>query len=151
MLTSKSTPAQISLANQLEELERLSAWLSEIGDSLNLSNRAIFGLDLILAEAVTNIIDNAYQDDQVHQIQIKLATIESDQKVILTIEDDGIPFNPLETPEAELPATLEEAKIGGLGIHLIRNYSDECYYQRQDDQNYLKIVVYNAISDPSLT
>jgi anti-sigma regulatory factor (Ser/Thr protein kinase) len=58
----------------------------------------------------------------------------------VAIEDDGIPFNPLEkeTPDTDLP--LEERKIGGLGIHLVRNLMDKVSYQRRVDKNRLTLV-----------
>ena len=36
------------------------------------------------------------------------------------IEDDGRPFNPLESLESDLDLPLEQRSIDGLGIHLVR-------------------------------
>lgn len=53
------------------------------------------------------------------------------------VEDDGRPFNPLEAPEPDLAAPVEERKVGGLGIHLIRNMMDHLEYRRLQGTNLL--------------
>jgi anti-sigma regulatory factor (Ser/Thr protein kinase) len=131
---------QILLINDTKEIERLSNWLSNIAEQLKIPNQFVFRLDLILVETVMNIIENAYENKETHQIKVELQYI--DNKVTLLVEDDGIPFNPLENPEVEFPDKLENVKIGGLGIHLIRSYSDECRYERKENKNRLTVVLY---------
>ncbi|MDJ0730498.1 MAG: ATP-binding protein [Crocosphaera sp.] len=138
-----SSPYKIRLFNQHEELERMSDWLSLLAERLEISDNIVFRLDLLLAEVVTNIIDNAYSDDAEHFIELELDY--SKTQVTLKIEDDGIPFNPLDKPEVEFADDLESVKIGGLGIHLIRQYSDECNYQRLDGKNCLEIVINHEV------
>jgi len=48
-------------------------------------------------------------------------------------------FNPLEQKEADLNVSLEERKIGGLGIHLIKEIMDELAYVYEDGRNVLKM------------
>lgn len=137
------SPQKICLTNQPKELEKLSNWLNHLVDWWEIPPRLAFRLDLILVEIVTNIMEHAYGKNskkEEHIIQIELNYF--DHKVTLKIEDDGIPFNPLEHPELEFADNLESAKIGGLGIHLIRQYSNECYYQRIESKNCLELVVY---------
>lgn len=138
----ESCTYQIFLGNQVEQLDKLSNWLDTLVEYLNISSQMAFRIDLILSEAVTNIIENAYDNQQTHLIQVELRYFNS--KAILCVEDDGVPFNPLEKPEVELSDKLEDTKIGGLGIHLIRCYSDECNYQRETYTNRLDIVVYDV-------
>jgi anti-sigma regulatory factor (Ser/Thr protein kinase) len=60
----------------------------------------------------------------------------------VSIVDDGIPFNPIgvETPDTEV--SLEQRKIGGLGIHLVRKVMDKFFYQRRIDKNMITLVKY---------
>jgi anti-sigma regulatory factor (Ser/Thr protein kinase) len=62
-----------------------------------------------------------------------------DNELLFSIEDDGIPFNPTEVDEPDLGCTIEECKIGGLGIHLAKNLMDEVCYQRCKDKNILTL------------
>ncbi len=135
-----SSPYQICLTNQHQELEKLSDWVNVLAEQLNISPEIVFRLDLILAEIVTNIIDYAYGDEEEHLIEVELEYDEG--KVTIRIEDDGIPFNPLNDHHVKLADDLESVKIGGLGIHLIREYTDECNYQRIESKNCLELVIF---------
>ncbi len=123
----------LTIQNRLAELKTLSDWTHKFTAQLGVSSEVIFRLDLVLTEAVTNIIKYAYDDDVSHTITIKLAYSKSTIKI--EVIDDGRPFDPIQHPEVTLPRSLEEASEGGLGIHLIRNYTDEYHYQRQHNTN----------------
>lgn len=138
----ESSTYQIFLINRVEQLDKLSNWLNTLVGYLNISPQMTFRIDLILSEAITNIIENAYDNRQTHLIKVELRYFNG--KATLCVEDDGVPFNPLTRPEVELPNKLEDTKIGGLGIYLIRRYSDECNYQRKNNKNRLDVVVYDV-------
>jgi serine/threonine-protein kinase RsbW len=57
--------------------------------------------------------------------------------VVLNIEDNGIPFNPLEKIDPDFPENVESAKIGGLGILIIRKLMDNVSYERKQGRNKL--------------
>lgn len=130
---------KIVLENHLDELERLSDWLVEVAKRHELSQRLLFYLELVIAEAVTNVIQNAFTDDEAHKIPLWLG-FENDA-VVIEIRDDGLLFDPLQYPEAEMPQSLEDATEGGLGIHLIRSYCRECVYRREGNENILTLIL----------
>jgi anti-sigma regulatory factor (Ser/Thr protein kinase) len=138
---------ELGLKNRFEDLETLSTWIAELLDHIKLSPRGTFRLELVLEEAVTNIVQYAYDEgDTEHDITIALSC--QGKMIQVEIRDLGLPFNPLQRPEVVLPSNLEDAHEGGLGIHLIRNYADECHYQRESNQNILTIVICDADSSP---
>ena len=53
------------------------------------------------------------------------------------VEDDGRPFDPLTVAPPDRTAPLAERKIGGLGIHFVRNLMSDVAYQRIGDRNRL--------------
>ena len=56
----------------------------------------------------------------------------------VTISDDGIPYNPLEKPDAVTPdhiADIADVPIGGLGILMTKRSVDEMLYDRVDGSN----------------
>ena len=57
-----------------------------------------------------------------------------------TVGDDGSPFDPLASREPQIDLPVEEREIGGLGIHLIKNLTDEVSYRRDGDSNLLTMV-----------
>lgn len=124
-----------TLRSQLSELELLCEKLEEIGRKLKISQRCLFEINLVLDEIFTNIISYGFKDEREHAIGVTL-TAEGDTLVV-TVEDDGVPFNPTTRKEPELPADLEDCQIGGLGIHLIKNLVDEVIYCRRNGLNIL--------------
>jgi anti-sigma regulatory factor (Ser/Thr protein kinase) len=88
-----------------------------------------------LDELFTNIVSYGFADDLEHTIRF---TINVDNNVLtLNIEDEGIPFNPLEKKDPEIPADLLDARIGGLGIHIVRKLMDDISYKRKRGKNKL--------------
>jgi serine/threonine-protein kinase RsbW len=59
--------------------------------------------------------------------------------LILNIEDNGLPFNPLMKKDSELPADINNAKIGGLGIHIVKKLMDDIRYERKGGKNKLTL------------
>ena len=141
---SKAEPGTYTLAltSNLAELVKLSTWVETLAGELSLSGEAAFKLELVLTEAVTNIMQHGYDDDTNCAIEIRLRHLVN--TLHLEISDTAKPFNPLHQPEVVFPRSLEEAGEGGLGIHLIRNYTDECYYQRREQRNVLTMVLSTA-------
>jgi serine/threonine-protein kinase RsbW len=129
----------VSFKNCFDSLELLSHWIASLGEDKGFSEKLVFELDLVLGEAVTNIIQNAYSDDQDHEITVLLHY--GGDRVIVQIKDDGVFFDPLQHPEPLLPNTLEDAVEGGLGIHLIKNYVRDWAYKRQDEFNVLTLLL----------
>ena len=56
------------------------------------------------------------------------------------MEDDGKPFNLLEKDTEEaINKPLAERKIGGLGIHFVRQLVDEIRYERSGGKNIVSL------------
>lgn len=123
------------LKNELSELGQLCQTCEKVGRDINLSDKTIFEMNLALDELFTNIISYGFSDQQEHTIKINI-TIEGDQ-LQMRIEDDGVPFNPLASKTPDFQCGIEECKIGGLGIHLIKKLMDDVHYQRVSDKNVL--------------
>jgi serine/threonine-protein kinase RsbW len=66
------------------------------------------------------------------------------QVLTLSIEDEGVPFNPLEKKDPEVPADLIDVRIGGLGIHIVRKLMDDIRYKRKQGKN--KLTMKKSIS-----
>ena len=126
-----------NLKSKLSELDALCQKLEKFGQSMGLSQKCIFEANLALVELFTNIISYGYDDKNEHTIRITI-TFQNDE-LVFNIEDDGIPFNPTEVESPDLECTIEECRIGGLGIHLAKNLMDEVCYQRCNDKNILTL------------
>lgn len=130
--------AHVVLTNEISEVQRLKTTFTEFGKAHHWSDELIQEINLVLEEAVSNIIFYGYPDvveDQVHQIEVDIE-LEKDS-LVLEIRDDAKAFDPLEAPEPDLEIPFEEREIGGMGIHLVKTLMDELAYARIGDQNVL--------------
>ena len=125
------------LKSNLSELDALCQKLEKFGQTMGLSKKCIFEANLALDELFTNIISYGFDDKSEHTISITIS-LQNDE-LVFSIEDDGIPFNPTEVETPDLECTIEECRIGGLGIHLAKNLMDEVCYQRCKDKNILTL------------
>lgn len=131
------TCVSFELKNSLSELSTLCEKLERIGEALGIPRRLLFEINLALDELFTNIISYGFADQSEHVIRVRISVINDLLTVVL--EDDGIPFNPVDRLPPELPRTLEECKVGGLGIHLVKNLMDEVDYSRCGNKNVLTL------------
>ena len=123
------------LRNDLSELKALMQHLSSWGGDIGLQEISISRINICLDELFTNIVSYGFEDDSEHLIKFTLRV--DNNFVIINIEDDGLPFNPLEKIDPDFPENVESAKIGGLGIHIIRKLMDNVSYERREGKNNL--------------
>ena len=95
-------------------------------------------LYLLLEELILNVISYAYDDDDTHEIVVRMAMAGRDLHV--EIEDDGRPFDPTVAPPPDLAAPLQQRRAGGLGIHLVRSLVDDVTYRRDAGKNIVTLV-----------
>ena len=105
------------------------------GGEIKLSANSILRINVCLDELFTNIVSYGFDDDLEHIIFFTLGG--DNNSVAINIEDDGIPFNPLERIAPDFPENVESADIGGLGIHIIRKLMDNVSYERKQGKNKL--------------
>jgi sigma-B regulation protein RsbU (phosphoserine phosphatase) len=95
-------------------------------------------LSMVIDDLLNNVISYAYPEGGDHQILVDVTL--RGKRLVLMIEDDGIPFNPFELEQPDVGQSVEERGIGGLGIHLVRETMDEYHYQRRADKNIVILV-----------
>jgi serine/threonine-protein kinase RsbW len=126
---------KFELRNNLSELNTLNTHLKNLGGEIGLQTNSILRINICLDELFTNIVSYGFDDDLEHIIQFTIHA--ADDLLLIHIEDDGIPFNPLEKIDPDFPANVESAKIGGLGILIIRKLIDTITYERKRGKNRL--------------
>lgn len=132
---------KIILNNDLTELSVLNEKLELFCSETNINGKALYNLNLILDELVTNIISYGYNDNENHEICIDL---DFDNNTLnIEIIDDGKEFNPLNSKEPDKTEPIENRKIGGLGIYFVKKIVNDISYKRENDKNhlYLKLII----------
>ena len=125
------------LKNSLSELDKLCECLEDCGQKIGLSKKLIFEINLALDELFTNIISYGFKDEDEHIIKVTITP--QNEELCLYIEDDGIPFNPIDFETPDVARSVENCNIGGLGIHIMRKLMNEICYQRCGDKNVLTL------------
>lgn len=127
--------AMIVLQNKTEELARLSAFIAAFCERQALSGEFEMALNLVAEEVFMNVVMHGHPFQGGHEVGVTL-TRQGDQ-VELCVEDDGGEFNPLNAAEFDPATPLEDRRIGGLGIHFLRNFMTELHYERSGGKNRL--------------
>ena len=118
----------ITLKPELSELNTLNQFISNELGKENLQ------VNLIVEEIFVNIIN--YSKTDIITVNVEF----DDNTVTLEFIDNGIEFNPLLTEDPETSDNIDEVKIGGLGIFLTKQMSDDMSYEYKNSENHLKIV-----------
>ena len=128
----------IEYKNVLTELDKVREHLESMGQSFGMSKKGIFQMNLALEEVFTNIVSYGYKDKAAHWIKITIW--QQNGKINISIEDDGVPFDPLEADVPDLKCPIEDRRIGGLGCHFMRRFMDDVQYERVGDKNILTMM-----------
>ena len=113
-------------------------WIRGELSNLSLDKSTLNKIELVSEEALVNIVEHAYQG---LSGDIELVVSSSPKQIEIVIKDQGPPFDPLNAPidfDPTLP--LEERKLGGLGIPMIRKFMDQVLYKRENNQNVLTLI-----------
>jgi serine/threonine-protein kinase RsbW len=124
------------LGNDLAELDRLAGWI-EASIQEDLSANTSFAIQLCLEEAVSNIIMHGSAKDDRREIAVEVER--NGGTLVARIEDTGGEFDPTHVPALLLANSLEEAKVGDFGIHLMRKFASGMNYERRDGRNRLTL------------
>ena len=128
----------LKFETRMEELLRLQTEIEQLGEREGWDPALVFHVNLAVEELATNIISYAY-DEGLHEFEIVFDS--EPESLTIHLWDDGRPFDPLtEAPEPDLDATLDERRIGGLGVYFAETLMDEMRYKREGDRNHLILV-----------
>jgi anti-sigma regulatory factor (Ser/Thr protein kinase) len=127
---------RLELRGDLSGLRRLAGWI-KAGAQHELSDDTSFAVQLCLEEAVANIIMHGGVNGDRVEIAIELER--DGGTLVARIEDSGREFDPTQFPPPSVAKSLEEAKVGDLGIHLMRNFASDMHYERRDGRNRLTL------------
>jgi serine/threonine-protein kinase RsbW len=95
-------------------------------------------VELVFEEIVANIVRHGAPDGGSVDVRVVLEL--ADQSIVLTFDDDGVPFDPRGRDDPAPAKSLAEARIGGLGLMLVRRASSGMDYRRTADQRNLLVI-----------
>jgi len=108
-------------------------------EEIDVDHKKVYQINLALEEILVNIARYAYAPDK-GLIDISYEISDNPKQLKVIIKDKGKAFNPLEKEEPDLEASVQDRKIGGLGIYIVKNIVDDIKYQRTNNENILEFI-----------
>jgi sigma-B regulation protein RsbU (phosphoserine phosphatase) len=128
----------LQISNELAEIGKAIEAFEAFSEETDLPMAIAMKANLVFDELLNNIVSYAFTDEGEHQIGVHIER--SKDRLLLIIEDDGMPFNPFAQSEVDTTLSIEERDIGGLGIHLVMNVMDDVSYERRKDRNVVTLI-----------
>ena len=127
----------IVLSNDMQEVPRLNAFVDEVCQSVGFNQSVMMQIKVAIEEAVVNVMKYAYPSG--HRGDVTIEAASNDIRLKFTIIDSGRPFDPTVQSEVDTSLSAKERKIGGLGIHIMRQNMDSINYERMGSLNVLTL------------
>jgi len=129
----------IHIKSRLSGVGIMNEQLAKICKEWSIDKDVAFSMNLALEEIVTNIIEHGYNGHEEYDIAIRFSLEKHNLRI--QIKDSAPEFNPVALPEPDdLNKPLEERHIGGLGIHLVKKFTDNFTYRRMNSKNVISLL-----------
>jgi anti-sigma regulatory factor (Ser/Thr protein kinase) len=133
----------VTVGVDLAEIDRVNAAFAEFAEAHDLPTKIRRSMRVVFDELLNNAMSYGFEGRDSGEITVEVELAGGRLSVMIT--DDGKPFNPFRAEHPDTLLSTQERKIGGLGIHLVRQAMDEVSYQRRTDRNV--VVLAKMITD----
>ena len=124
----------------LEGYQQALADLQAALDEHGVRARGRYNVELVFEEIVCNIIEHGRAGDSERAIEVAIGFEAG--AVVMSFYDSGPQFDPRRHPVPEAPDSLEAARVGGLGLVLVRQAATRMEYERTpQNKNHLTVAV----------
>ena len=122
---------RIKVEANLENFEPVrNSFVSQLEEA-GIPMQLLMKFEIVFEELFVNVCHYAYEDKGDVECTCKI----EDDRIILTIKDSGMPFDPVKKEDPNIHAPIEERKIGGLGIFLCKKNTEKFEYEFTDGHN----------------
>ena len=128
----------MTLASRNEDVRRAVVEAVRALERTDISEETSSAAELVLAEAMTNIVKHAYSGDRGGWIRLHI--LREGGCLCVTLQDGGKPMPGLVAPEGKqqpLDVPLEDLPEGGFGWFMIRSLVEDLRYRREKTVNLL--------------
>ena len=128
----------LNIKAELGNLEKATGFVESCAEEAGVAATRVVGLAVAFEEAFVNVCNYAYPDGGG---EIDLTCSADGAAFMLEIADRGIPFDLLSLEEPDITAGIEDRHVGGLGVFLLKKFTDDVTYCRTDDSNRLTLFI----------
>lgn len=120
-------PAILRLNANLSDLEDIRNFIEEYAQRLNIDPSATYDVLLSVTEMVTNTIVHGYRGNS-GLVEIEIT--QQEDALVIYLRDEAPPFDPTQVPAPDLTLPLEKRPVGGMGVHLTREFMDRISHRQ---------------------
>ena len=124
---------QLTIKPDTGELARTNAFLNRYTTAHGVHSLVSDRVNVVLDEVLASIIDHASSDATCHEIKLVFDATAELLKIVIT--SDGSEFDPLSSSETD----VGDMEISGVAGKLIRKFTEEASYQRNEEKNKLSL------------
>jgi serine/threonine-protein kinase RsbW len=128
----------LTFPGSYSSLVKIGEFVTQAARSLGFDGFELYKIETAVDEACSNIIEHAYGQENVGDIEVTV--IIDEEKITITLADFGEPFNPKFVKEPNLSSKLKERDDHGLGIYMMKQWMDIVKFETQDKKNILTLV-----------
>ncbi len=121
----------------ISSLDGIFNFICEFSAKTGLGKSVVYTMNLVVEELFTNMVK--YTPENTNDILLELRKEKNNLLIQLT-DFDVAPFDITKTAEVETKQSLEERRVGGLGIHLVKQMMDEIQYEYKDRQSKIILI-----------
>ena len=122
--------SKILVPAELQNLGVIRRFVQETAIALGCDRKAVADMLQAVEEVAANIVVHGYRG-QPGDIEVEVGLEKS--VLVIRLRDRAILFDPTSVPPPDLTRPLEERRLGGLGVHLARHFTDSMTYRVTDD------------------
>ncbi len=123
---------RVSIGADRGGVARVNTAFGDFADAHALPDAVRRSVSVVLDELLANTLSYGLAD---HGGEVIVDVELLADRLVVTISDDGRPFDPLGRPAPDTTLPVEERPVGGLGIHLVRQMVDDLGYLRRSGRN----------------
>ena len=138
-LNENESSDQIEVDAKIENLDKVTEFVDGFLVAHKADPKAKTQIDVAIDEIYSNIVHYAYHDTGVGKAKVIIDFSKSNNKAIITFEDRGEKYDPLQKADPNTTASLEDRQIGGLGIFIVKKTMDNMEYEYVNGSNVLKL------------
>ena len=131
-------PKNLIITADIQNWNKIYEFITNYFKKSNLSKKNRFEIIVSSEEIFSNILHHsrtAVNDEIVVSVDFEpIAKMAS-----VVFKYGGIEFNPLKISLPDVSVSLSKRKMGGLGLLIVKNFTDDILYTYSDGRNILKI------------
>ena len=125
----------------IDNLDDVLAFIDEELENAECSIKTLMQINIAVEELFVNIAHYAYKSG-VGEVDISIRITDDPAMAEITLNDLGIPYDPLAKEDPDVNLSAEERQIGGLGIYMVKKTMDLMTYSYENGHNIVTICKY---------